>query len=598
MKAVTMLSLSVLLVSAAAGAAAKPPSPFLDLDFESTECISGWALGGSRLFDYGFDASTAHSGHQSLRIHYTGSQPWTANPQEFGLGDQAFPGAAAAGKHLHITAWVRTDGVDDGGLHGGAGLWLEAYRQRGDEILASVTGATVTGSTGWGQISLDVDVPAGTEGVEFGASLGGSGTAWFDGFAIQVDGKRWADGPRPSAAKPAPAAVTWLRKQAIPIATAEAGNGFDDLQRLKKVVGSSRIVALGEGTHGTHEFFQMKHRLVEFLASEMGFTLFAIEANLPEAARVNDYILNGRGDPREALKGLYFWTWNTQEVIDMIEWMRAFNQSGRGRIQFLGFDMQYADVAAGNVRSFVAKAEPGYAAQAGQDLTAAQKVADAELDGTVSPIPADQGEAAARNVFEHLTAQRDSYLSRFPRTDVDWAIQNARVVLQAVEAATGTISRDESMADNVGWLLDQAPPDSKIVLWAHNGHVGKRPGWMGSYLSQRFGGEVVVFGFAFGQGEYNALAVGGGPLGPNPAIAPLPGSVESYLASPGMPRFAVDLRGIPSSSPAAAWLGKPRFFRNIGAVASRCGFSTTVASSDYDGLIWFSQTSPSILLPF
>src|SRR6185312_15568712 len=136
---------------------------------------------------------------------------------------------------------------------------------------------------------------------------------------------------RPSTTKPAPAAVTWLRKQAIPIATAEAGNGFDDLQRLKKVVGNARIVALGEGTHGTHEFFQMKHRLVEFLASEMGFTLFAIEANLPEAARVNDYILNGRGDPREALKGLYFWTWNTQEVLDMIEWMRAFNQSGRGR---------------------------------------------------------------------------------------------------------------------------------------------------------------------------------------------------------------------------------------------------------------------------
>ena len=76
--------------------------------------------------------------------------------------------------------------------------------------------------------------------------------------------------------------------------------------------------------------------------------------------------------------------------------MRSFirassNQSGRGRIQFLGFDMQYADVAAGNVRPFVAKAEPGYAAQAGQDLAAAQKVADANVNGTVSPVPADQG---------------------------------------------------------------------------------------------------------------------------------------------------------------------------------------------------------------
>lgn len=198
MRAVTLPLLSLLLVPAVAGAAAKPPSPFLDLDFESSECISGWALGGSRLFDYGFDASTAHSGHQSLRIHYAGSQPWTANPQEFGLGDQAFPGAAAAGKHLRITAWVRTDGVDDGGLHGGAGLWLEADRNR-DEVLTSVTSSTVTGTTGWSQISLDVDVPAGTEGVELGARLGGSGTAWFDGFALLVDGKRWVDErPRPA----------------------------------------------------------------------------------------------------------------------------------------------------------------------------------------------------------------------------------------------------------------------------------------------------------------------------------------------------------------------------------------------------------------
>ncbi len=86
----------------------------------------------------------------------------------------------------------------------------------------------------------------------------------------------------------------------------------------------------------------------------------------------------------------------------------------------------------------VARAGPGYGAQAGQDLSTAQKAAAAEVNGTVSPIPAAQRDVAARNVFEHLTAQRDS----------------------------GTVSRDESMADNVGWLLDQAPPDSKIVLWA------------------------------------------------------------------------------------------------------------------------------------
>src|SRR5262249_22262035 len=121
------------------------------------------------------------------------------------------------------------------------------------------------------------------------------------------------------------------------------------------------IVALGEATHGTSEFFTMKHRLTEFLASEMGFTLFAIEANMPEAYRVNQYVLTGKGDPKELLRGMYFWTWNTQEVLDMILWMRRFNESGKGRVQFLGFDMQFGKVAEANVRAFVAELDPGYA---------------------------------------------------------------------------------------------------------------------------------------------------------------------------------------------------------------------------------------------
>src|SRR5271170_5625628 len=154
------------------------------------------------------------------------------------------------------------------------------------------------------------------------------------------------------------AAIHWLRENAIPIQTVEAGHGFTDLDPLKNVVGNARIVELGEATHGTREFFQLKHRMVEFLASQKGFTIFSIEANMPEAYRVNDFVLNGNGDPKELLKGMYFWTWNTQEVLDMILWMRAFNSSGKGRIEFLGFDMQFPKVAAENVRTFVAKADP------------------------------------------------------------------------------------------------------------------------------------------------------------------------------------------------------------------------------------------------
>src|SRR5258708_3787765 len=134
--------------------------------------------------------------------------------------------------------------------------------------------------------------------------------------------------------------ATWVRTHAIPLTTVEANNGFNDLQPLKPLIGDARIVSLGEATHGSREIFQLKHRMIEFLASEMGFTIFAIEANMPEAYRVNDYVLNGTGDPAQLLRGMYFWTWDTEEVLTMIKWMRAFNQSGKGRIEFTGCAMQ------------------------------------------------------------------------------------------------------------------------------------------------------------------------------------------------------------------------------------------------------------------
>jgi erythromycin esterase len=117
---------------------------------------------------------------------------------------------------------------------------------------------------------------------------------------------------------------------------------------------------MGEATHGTHEFFQLKHRMLEFLVERMGFTVFGIEANWPESLAVNDYVLNGNGDAAEALAGLYFWTWNTEETLDMIRWMRRYNQdpSHVKKVKFFGFDMQTTRVAVSNVETYLQKVDP------------------------------------------------------------------------------------------------------------------------------------------------------------------------------------------------------------------------------------------------
>src|SRR5258708_3480016 len=171
---------------------------------------------------------------------------------------------------------------------------------------------------------------------------------------------------------PPPAVSQWIRSTAIPLTSPVAGHGFDDMQPLKKVVGAARIVSLGEATHGSREFFQLKHRMVEFLATQMGFTIFSIEANMPEAYKLNDFVLNGNGDPAKLIKGMYFWTWDTQEVLEMVLWMREFNKFGKGRVQFTGFDIETPNVPADNVHDFDGINEPDSA----DSLTTASALAD------------------------------------------------------------------------------------------------------------------------------------------------------------------------------------------------------------------------------
>ena len=139
------------------------------------------------------------------------------------------------------------------------------------------------------------------------------------------------------------AAIGWLKDTAISLKGVEAEQGYEDMQPLKQVIGDARLVALGEATHGTREFFQLKHRLLDFLVNEMGFNVFAIEASMPEGFAVNEYVLTGKGDPEKALAGLYFWTWHTEEVLEMIRWMRRHNadRDHPKKVKFYGFDMQF-----------------------------------------------------------------------------------------------------------------------------------------------------------------------------------------------------------------------------------------------------------------
>jgi erythromycin esterase len=135
-------------------------------------------------------------------------------------------------------------------------------------------------------------------------------------------------------------------------------------------------------------------------------------------------------------------------------------------------------------------------------------------------------------------------------------------VLQAMQMHANQVPRDRSMAENVKWILDHNPK-AKIVLWAHNGHVatgGFSYETMGTALRRMYGRDIVVFGFAFNQGAFQAMAQGGSGL-KNHSVPPArPETLDGALAAASLPLFALDLRGAP------AWFEQPRGSRQIGAV--------------------------------
>jgi erythromycin esterase len=442
----------------------------------------------------------------------------------------------------------------------------------------------------------------------FGAMLSGNGTAYFDALKIEIDGGPYTQGPDMLGRPPTGEEMDWVLRNSVQFSDAAplraarplpTQDDFADLEPVKKLIGDAHLIGIGESTHGTHEFFQMKHRMLEFLVSEMGVTVFAMEAGMPEAYRINDYVLTGKGDPVALLKGMRFWTWNTQEVLDMILWMRAYNASGAGPVQFTGFDLQYADLAMDNVRAFVTKADPAYLSQLSTIYT--QVAAAQNVSGTWGPAAMAtvlSATAAAHQAVQYLDGNRAQYSKTFAAADMEWAVQNARIVEGATYGRTGDPNfRDSAMAANAEWILRQAPAGSKIMLWAHDGHIRKSALSMGAYLAAAHGSDYLATAQLFHEGQYNARIDSGAlPVTLNTADPSEPGSVEYVLHSCAQ-RLILDLRLASSSEPASEWLLEGVQIRSIGAFAPGAFVSAWNIAEQYDAVIFFDHGTGSMLLP-
>lgn len=425
----------------------------------------------------------------------------------------------------------------------------------------------------------------------------------------------------PSAARgdsPAPAVAVWLRNHATLFTTAEPNDDFSDLQPLKQLIGDARIVALGEATHGTHEFQVMKHRLVRFLVTEMGFTDFALEANLPESEYINDYVHTGKGELKQLMIDLHVWAWNTEEIRDMIGWMREYNQRSdvAAHVSFHGFDLQSVDAAQSIVLAYlrrvnlpaavVAEARFAYPGpyRPGQDPLSLLPSASTGVQTTYL--------ANVKAVHDDLALSRDRYVAVSTPDEFANTLQTARIVVQAIDMliANGRKeygTRDRYMAENVTWLLERAGTDARMILWAHNEHISAVPAatdaegvlneTMGTWLRRRYGTAIYVVGQTLFAGNCNVVE---GVVTEVTILPPPDDSYEMALHGAKIPRTITDLRGAQPRAIGEDWLTGPHLFRSIGAsydeAAPNRYFSSVHLLQKFDALIYFEETTATKLL--
>ncbi|MBA8824343.1 erythromycin esterase [Saccharopolyspora lacisalsi] len=408
---------------------------------------------------------------------------------------------------------------------------------------------------------------------------------------------------------PDPEVLSWLADRAVPLDPVEAGTGLADLAPMCPVWSDVRVIGLGEATHGTSEFFTLKHRLIEFLVVELGVRVVAMEASESAATAVNDFVTRGSGEPAQALAGLVFRTWNTREVLALLQWLRAHNAdlSPEHQVRFVGIDPQLPALAVEVVESFLSENLPTQLPRFAEALTA---LAQTRMTEAALPDPILR---SAEEIVEVLDRQEpagspDEHARA--RQHVTYLVRAAQLATAPRDPAAGEASmyavRDRLMAEAATEVTStQAGTGPAVAVWAHNGHLqsGQRPEQvptMGAHLRRQFGRHYYALGLVFGSGSFRAKRarlVRGytpSPVRHHRGTAP-PTTTEGHLARAHGGDHLIDLHDDNAPQAVTTWLSTRSWTRQHGALESpfyRMGFTPTVPGAEYDGLAYVHRTSP------
>ena len=368
-----------------------------------------------------------------------------------------------------------------------------------------------------------------------------------------------------------------------------------DFDNLMDLIGDARYALIGEASHGTHDFYHQRAEITKRLIVEKGFNAVAVEADWPDAYRVNCYVRGSSDDKSadEALSGFErfpTWMWRNTVVLEFVEWLRQHNHGRPPEKQcgFYGLDLysMYGSIA--EVVKYLDRVDPEAAQRArkryaclehfGRD---AQAYGYATVFGRSEPCEQEvvnQLVDLQRHRFEAIKQHGEIEEDRFFSAEM-----NARVVLNAEEYYRtmfyGNVAswnlRDSHMADTLDNLTEHLKKRNgttpRIAVWEHNSHLGDARAtemgaageWnVGELVRERHDGQARLIGFSTYSGTVTAASDWDQPAQRKRVRRGLPGSYEDVFHSTEIPRFFLSLR----DGDAAEQLGEPRLERAIGVI--------------------------------
>jgi erythromycin esterase len=389
----------------------------------------------------------------------------------------------------------------------------------------------------------------------------------------------------------------WLDLNAKRLVAVEPYPFTYDLESFGRLTGEATMVALGDDTHGTHEFFTVKHRLIDYLVRDKGFDVVAFEAPFTIFNRLNGWVQGGAGDPQAILGeadrlGYYFWY--TEEILDLARSMREYNlhRGNKPAIEIAGFDVfGYLDESK-EVIEYLRAVDPAAAVQA--ETTYA----------CLTSAGSTTCEADVKRFHEQLAARRDELVPLSSARAYADALQSARIVTQRYNGFAGD-GRDTSMTENALWLQQNRGTSHKIVLWAHQEHLGETktkaaPKPMGKQLTAALGdANYFVVGTLAGRGTFlqwtfpagePAGHLGTGTFRDAPAE-----SYEARFAEAAAPALLISLEGT-----LPVWLTDALSFRWAGSAPVDNKPDLVQKESlpaKFDAVIYVAVTTPARSLP-